>query len=115
MKQTEHLRAERDVLRLMQFPFVVQLLTCFQDEECVYFVMEYSCGGEFFRHLKARGRYTRSTGTSLCVLLAAQYVPCVMYCTQPKRLAKGGLQTHALQSLGTPKCQYTLPSFSKHG
>lgn len=57
VKQTEHLRAERDVLRLMRFPFVVQLLTCFQDEECVYFVMEYSCGGEFFTHLKARGRY----------------------------------------------------------
>jgi serine/threonine protein kinase len=54
--QTEHLRAERDVLRLMNFPFVVQLLTSFQDEECVYFVMEFSCGGEFFRHLKARGR-----------------------------------------------------------
>ena len=55
--QTEHLRAERDVLRLMKFPFVVELLTSFQDEECVYFVMEFSCGGEFFRHLKARGRY----------------------------------------------------------
>lgn len=54
--QTEHLRAERDVLRVMKFPFVVRLLASFQDEECVYFVMEYSCGGEFFRHLKARGR-----------------------------------------------------------
>ena len=61
MKQTEHLRAERDVLRLMKFPFVVQLLTCFQDEDCVYLALEYSCGGEFFRHLKARGRYVAAS------------------------------------------------------
>lgn len=61
VKQTEHLRAERDVLRLMKFPFVVQLLTCFQDEDCVYFALEYSCGGEFFRHLKARGRYVAAS------------------------------------------------------
>ena len=55
--QTEHLKAERNVLKLMNFPFVVRLLASFQDDDCVYFVMEYSCGGEFFKHLKEKGRY----------------------------------------------------------
>ena len=54
--QVEHLISERDVLRRMNFAFVVHLLTSFQDEAFVYFVLEYSSGGEFFRHLKARGR-----------------------------------------------------------
>ena len=54
--QAEHLKAERKVLKLMNFPFVVRLLASFQDDDCVYFVMEYSCGGEFFKHLKAKGR-----------------------------------------------------------
>ena len=51
----------------MNFPFVVQLLTSFQDEECVYFVMEFSCGGEFFRHLKARGRCAPHALCYFCV------------------------------------------------
>ncbi|KAL0040640.1 hypothetical protein WJX79_000325 [Trebouxia sp. C0005] len=75
-QQTEHLRAERDVLRLMNFPFVVQLLTSFQDEECVYFVMEFSCGGEFFRHLKARGRLPEDSARFYAaeVLLTVEYL-----------------------------------------
>ncbi|DBB07731.1 TPA: hypothetical protein ACH3X3_009153 [Trebouxia sp. C0006] len=75
-QQTEHLRAERDVLTLMNFPFVVQLLTSFHDEECVYFVMEFSCGGEFFRHLKARGRLPEDSARFYAaeVLLTIEYL-----------------------------------------
>lgn len=49
MLQIAHLRAERDVLRMMDFPFIVRMCGCFQDEHCVYFVMEFVAGGEFFR------------------------------------------------------------------
>jgi serine/threonine protein kinase len=52
--QIIHLRAERDVLRMVNHPGLVNFLGGFQDENCVYFVMEYVCGGEFFRHLKAK-------------------------------------------------------------
>lgn len=54
--QVQHLKAEREVLKLLNHPFVVRMLGSFQDSACVYFVMEYVCGGEFFRHLKARGK-----------------------------------------------------------
>ncbi len=56
MLQVQHLKAEREVLKLLDHPFVVRMLGSFQDLVCVYFVMEYVCGGEFFRHLKARGK-----------------------------------------------------------
>ncbi len=52
--QIIHLRAERDVLRMVNHPGLVNFLGGFQDDNCVYFVMEYVCGGEFFRHLKAK-------------------------------------------------------------
>ncbi|CAL8467133.1 g6669 [Coccomyxa elongata] len=39
---------------MVNHPGLVNFLGGFQDETCVYFVMEYVCGGEFFRHLKAK-------------------------------------------------------------
>jgi serine/threonine protein kinase len=51
-----HLKAERDVLRLVAHPGLVNYLGGFQDGACVYFIMEYVSGGEFFRHLKMRGK-----------------------------------------------------------
>ena len=54
--QVAHLKAERDVLRLVCHPGLVNYLGGFQDGTCVYFIMEYVSGGEFFRHLKMRGK-----------------------------------------------------------
>ena len=54
--QVQHLKAERDVLKALDHPFIVHLLGSFQDAASVFFVMEYVCGGEFFRHLKTRGK-----------------------------------------------------------
>lgn len=55
--QIIHLKAERDVLRMVNHPGLVNFLGGFQDEACVYFVMEYVCGGEFFRHLRVKEKY----------------------------------------------------------
>ncbi|PRW56166.1 cAMP-dependent kinase catalytic subunit beta isoform X6 [Chlorella sorokiniana] len=55
-QQIAHLRSERDILRALDHPLLVRMHGCFQDEQCVYFVMEYVPGGEFFSHLKARGK-----------------------------------------------------------
>eukprot|EP00891_Asterochloris_glomerata_P004137 jgi/Astpho2/4137/fgenesh1_pm.00063_%23_46_t len=75
-QQIAHLRAERDVLRMMDFPFIVRMCGCFQDEHCVYFVMEFVAGGEFFRHLKSRGRLTEDAARFYAaeVLLALEYL-----------------------------------------
>ena len=55
-KQVMHIKAEKDILRMANFPFVVNLLGTFQDNDCVYLVMEYVVGGEFFTHLRMSGR-----------------------------------------------------------
>ena len=36
----------------MQYPFIVNMYTTFQDESYLYMVLEYSIGGEFFTHLR---------------------------------------------------------------
>ena len=55
--QVIHLKAERDVLRMVNHPGLVNMLGAFQDAVCVYFVMEYVSGGEFFRQLRIREKY----------------------------------------------------------
>ena len=59
-KQLGHLIAEGTILKRVDFPFLVNLLAVTQDKECVYFVMEYVCGGEFFSHLRSVGRFSEA-------------------------------------------------------
>lgn len=51
MKQENHIRAERDVLALIDNPFVVQLAFSFQDDKHLYLVMEYLQGGDLMELL----------------------------------------------------------------
>ncbi len=44
-QQQEHLRSEREVLNMLEHPFIVRLLGSFQTEECIYLVMDYVAGG----------------------------------------------------------------------
>ncbi|PSC72692.1 AGC kinase [Micractinium conductrix] len=75
-QQISHLRSERDILRLLDHPLVVRMHGCCQDEQCVHFVMEYVAGGEFFSHLKARGRLAEDAARLYAgeVLLMFEYL-----------------------------------------
>ena len=42
--QLEHVKAEKDSLQKIDFPFIVNLHGCCQDPRCVHLVMEYVCG-----------------------------------------------------------------------
>jgi len=53
--QVAHIKSERDILSRISHPFTVRMRSHFQDEHCVYFVMDYVAGGEFFTHLRSRG------------------------------------------------------------
>ncbi|TPX43257.1 hypothetical protein SeMB42_g04798 [Synchytrium endobioticum] len=46
--------AEQEILATSNHPFIVTLYHSFQSEEYLYFIMEYCCGGEFFRTLQSR-------------------------------------------------------------
>jgi serine/threonine protein kinase len=44
--------AEREILTMLDHPFVIQLHFAFQDDIRVYFVMDYAAGGDFYNFLK---------------------------------------------------------------
>jgi protein-serine/threonine kinase len=44
--------AEREILTMLDHPFVVQLHFAFQDATKVYFVMDYAAGGDFYNFLR---------------------------------------------------------------
>jgi serine/threonine protein kinase len=56
LKQVEHICSERSLLMEVDHPFVVNLMKTFQDDANVYLLFEYVQGGEFFSHLRKRGR-----------------------------------------------------------
>jgi len=52
--------SEKDILTTLSkdpHPFIVNLMTSFQDEKYIYMVLEYVIGGEFFTHLRNAGRF----------------------------------------------------------
>jgi len=60
-KQVMHIKAEKAILELINFPFIVPLFGTFQDKDTIYLVLEYVVGGEFFTHLRNAGRFTEET------------------------------------------------------
>ncbi|KXS11908.1 camp-dependent protein kinase catalytic subunit [Gonapodya prolifera JEL478] len=58
LKQVEHINSEKDILSQLNHPFIVNLFCTFQDEKCVYMLLEYVCGGELFSHLRRAGRFS---------------------------------------------------------
>ena len=46
---TRHTRAERDVLALVDHPFLIKMFYAFESKERLYFVQEFCRGGELFR------------------------------------------------------------------
>ena len=50
-KQEQHTINERILLSKMDYPFLIKLYCCFQDQEHLYFIMEFAQGGELFFHL----------------------------------------------------------------
>ena len=54
-RQEEHTINEKKILELIDHPFVVKLITTFQDSKHLFFVMEYIQGGELFTYLRKCG------------------------------------------------------------
>merc|ERR550532_701774 len=56
LKQVEHIIGEKTILSLLNHPFIVCLLTTFQDEKRIFMLMEYINGGELFSYMRKQGR-----------------------------------------------------------
>ena len=56
-KEEKHIINERILLSKINYPFLVKLFCCFQDQEHLYFIMEFIQGGELFFHLHRELRF----------------------------------------------------------
>lgn len=56
-----YMRAERDIMTKVDFPFVVGLKFSFQTDEKLFLVMDYLSGGELFFHLRKQGLILEDT------------------------------------------------------
>ncbi|KAJ7298957.1 hypothetical protein O6H91_Y348800 [Diphasiastrum complanatum] len=76
MVRVAHVLAEKSILQKIDFPFIVNLFGYCQDDKCVHLIMEYVCGGEFFTHLRHKGRFDEETSRFYAaqVLLAFEYI-----------------------------------------
>ena len=57
-KQVSNTKVERDIMQMVNHPFVVKLHFAFQNREKLYFVCDFLNGGELFYHLCNQIRFT---------------------------------------------------------
>lgn len=55
--QVEHIKAERKIMELIDFPFIIKLKYAFQNPSKLYLVMDYCPGGELFFHIQRVERF----------------------------------------------------------
>ena len=57
-KESELLRTEISVLRLVKHPNLIRLYDVFETQEAIFLVMELVTGGELYEHIVGRARFT---------------------------------------------------------
>ncbi|KAI8979520.1 kinase-like domain-containing protein [Mycotypha africana] len=75
-RQVEHVQNEREILGSVSHPFLVRLWGTFQTESHVFFVMDYVPGGEVFRKLRKKKKFTEDEAKFYAaeVTLAIEYL-----------------------------------------
>lgn len=61
LKQTDHVKNEKEILSSVSHPFIVNMLWACHDKTFLYMLMEYVPGGEVFSYLRNYGRFTNAT------------------------------------------------------
>jgi len=76
LKQVEHVKAEKQILSMIEHPYIVNLLQTFQDDKRLFMVMEYVNGGELFSYLRKEGRLPNDHARFYAaeIILAFQYL-----------------------------------------
>lgn len=52
-----HVSNEKKIMMMFSSPFIIRLFGTFQDEDCIYFNMEYALGGELFSYLNKKQKF----------------------------------------------------------
>jgi len=76
LKQVEHVKAEKQILTMIEHPFIVNLISTFQDEKRLFMLMEYVNGGELFSYLRREGRLPNDSAKFYAaeIIMAFQYL-----------------------------------------
>jgi len=61
LKQVEHVKNEKSILKTIQHPFLICLLDSWKDSRFLYLLFPYIPGGELFSYLRNAGRFSPST------------------------------------------------------
>merc|ERR1719397_2006402 len=74
--QIEHIKNERRVMFMMNSLFIVKLFGTYQDETCVYFLLESILGGELWTLLRCRKTFSESMARFYigCVVLGLEHI-----------------------------------------
>lgn len=74
--QQEHIISEKNVMLMLDSPFVVKLFQTFKDDKHLYFLLEVVLGGELFTVLRARTVFAESTARfyAASVIFAFDYM-----------------------------------------
>lgn len=76
LKQVEHIKSEVALLSKISHPFIVNLLSFFQDPEKVYMVIEYVPGGELFSYLRREGRLSNDSAKFYAAEIVLAFAHC---------------------------------------
>lgn len=76
LKQLDHIKSEKAILERVRHPFIIVLLSTFQDKSFIYFLLEYICGGELFSRLRREGRFANDVALFYAceILLVFEYL-----------------------------------------
>ncbi|CAG9330060.1 PRKACB_1 [Blepharisma stoltei] len=76
LKQVEHAKCEKRVLMSLDNPFILKVFSSFQDNACLYLVMEYIAGGELFTRLRLWHHFPNDVALFYAteILLAIEYI-----------------------------------------
>ncbi|KAI9342284.1 kinase-like domain-containing protein [Obelidium mucronatum] len=75
-KQIKHVMSEKNILNMLKSPFIVELVTTFQDQKHLYLVLEYIPGGDMFSHIRKHIRFQEAVAKFYTceIILALEYI-----------------------------------------
>ncbi|CAL8127168.1 unnamed protein product, partial [Orchesella dallaii] len=61
LKQVDHVKNEKNILKAVKHPFIVNMKWHYKDEYNIYMLFDYVCGGELFSYLRRAGKFSSTT------------------------------------------------------
>ncbi|PAA62194.1 hypothetical protein BOX15_Mlig021253g1 [Macrostomum lignano] len=61
LKQVEHVKNEKSILKMVNHPFLVSLFWTNHDVKFLYMIFDFVCGGEIFSYLRTAGTFSNSS------------------------------------------------------